>query len=286
MISNRKGFTLIELLVVIAIIAILAAILFPVFAKAREKARQITCASNLKQIGLGFAQYIQDYDEAYPNGIDGSGLDLCGWPAQISPYIKSTGVLKCPDDATQPGTVSELGQTGITTAPVSYGANSNLAGQKDAGLVSPDVTVVAFEVAGSLAAPGTANDNGGASGNGIDVAAVTGTLTAAAYTVANPGELLSFDGGALYESGYLNGTGTPSKGAYDTSYSGGGLHTGGANYLFSDSHVKWSNPGAIYAGANNTQTGTGNCGSGTGATLYAANTTCSASSFAGTFSID
>ena len=63
---NRKGFTLIELLVVIAIIAILAAILFPVFAAARDKARQATCASNLKQITLGVIQYEQDYDEMYP----------------------------------------------------------------------------------------------------------------------------------------------------------------------------------------------------------------------------
>ena len=65
--NTLKGFTLIELLVVIAIIAILAAILFPVFAQAREKARQISCLSNEKQIGLAFMQYIQDYDETYPH---------------------------------------------------------------------------------------------------------------------------------------------------------------------------------------------------------------------------
>src|SRR3954462_5319454 len=65
---KRQGFTLIELLVVIAIIAILAAILFPVFSKAREKARQTTCASNLKEIGLALQQYVQDYDSVFPHG--------------------------------------------------------------------------------------------------------------------------------------------------------------------------------------------------------------------------
>jgi len=81
----KKGFTLIELLVVIAIIAILAAILFPVFAQAREKARQSTCLSNMKQIGLALNMYIDDYDETYPT-YDGAG----GWlPYILSPYIKN-----------------------------------------------------------------------------------------------------------------------------------------------------------------------------------------------------
>ena len=70
----KRGFTLIELLVVIAIIAILAAILFPVFAQAREKARQISCLSNLKQIGLGFKMYAQDYDELFPMGNDNTAM--------------------------------------------------------------------------------------------------------------------------------------------------------------------------------------------------------------------
>lgn len=86
-----RGFTLIELLVVIAIIAILAAILFPVFAKAREKARQTTCLSDEKQIGLGVLQYVQDYDEKYPQCIDAQHPDGThkAWYDMVQPYIKN-----------------------------------------------------------------------------------------------------------------------------------------------------------------------------------------------------
>src|SRR5579885_3625769 len=86
--SRSYGFTLIELLVVIAIIAILAAILFPVFAQAREKARQITCVSNVKQIGLGTMMYTQDFDEQFPFAY---GYQLGTWLDVIDPYIKVMG---------------------------------------------------------------------------------------------------------------------------------------------------------------------------------------------------
>jgi prepilin-type N-terminal cleavage/methylation domain-containing protein len=90
---TRVGFTLIELLVVIAIIAILAAILFPVFSHAREKARQTTCMSNQKQIGLGFQQYIQDYDEVFPpadyNTPTPSGIVRINWQNLVEPYIRA-----------------------------------------------------------------------------------------------------------------------------------------------------------------------------------------------------
>src|ERR1700712_5379028 len=101
--SETGGFTLIDLLDVIAIIAILAAILFPVFAKAREKARQISCASNEKQLGLGFMQYAQDNDENMPAGFCG-GTNGCHltwgseWPIQIYPYTRSSALYKCPDE--------------------------------------------------------------------------------------------------------------------------------------------------------------------------------------------
>ena len=102
-----SGFTLIELLVVIAIIAILAAILFPVFAQARESARQTACLSNTKQIGLGLMMYVQDYDEKMPAlfaniaPINGGGLDRIPYDQQILPYIKNDGVYSCPSDSVQ-----------------------------------------------------------------------------------------------------------------------------------------------------------------------------------------
>jgi prepilin-type N-terminal cleavage/methylation domain-containing protein/prepilin-type processing-associated H-X9-DG protein len=98
--TKPSGFTLIELLVVIAIIAILAAILFPVFARARENARRSSCQSNLKQIGLGMLQYSQDYDErTTPNNslISASGYTI--WGELIQPYTKSTQILSCPSDS-------------------------------------------------------------------------------------------------------------------------------------------------------------------------------------------
>jgi prepilin-type N-terminal cleavage/methylation domain-containing protein/prepilin-type processing-associated H-X9-DG protein len=100
---HRRGFTLIELLVVIAIIAILAAILFPVFAKAREKARQSSCLSNMKQITLAFLQYAQDFDETYPSGRPQyyacANDSVAFWFHCITPYIKNTQIFKCPSSS-------------------------------------------------------------------------------------------------------------------------------------------------------------------------------------------
>jgi prepilin-type N-terminal cleavage/methylation domain-containing protein/prepilin-type processing-associated H-X9-DG protein len=99
--SSRPGFTLIELLVVIAVIAILAAILFPVFAQAREKARQATCLSNQKQIALALSMYEQDFDGTYPFavGLDANTSQAIEWDDLLTPYTKAgavTGVLSCP----------------------------------------------------------------------------------------------------------------------------------------------------------------------------------------------
>ncbi len=98
---SRRGFTLIELLVVIAIIAILAAILFPVFARAREKARQTSCLSNLKQLGLGVTMYCQDYDEIMPiNGPHGGDITTKWWSGRIYPYVKNAQLYRCPSRQT------------------------------------------------------------------------------------------------------------------------------------------------------------------------------------------
>jgi prepilin-type N-terminal cleavage/methylation domain-containing protein/prepilin-type processing-associated H-X9-DG protein len=144
--EKRYGFTLIELLVVIAIIAILAAILFPVFASARERARTTTCLSNEKQIALAVIMYVGDYDETFPyadaypehNSVT-QGTDT-SWRQNVQPYLKSNGVFQCPSNPANLGTtvfpgpgngVPPASYTGPVESylssdelPVSYGVNS------------------------------------------------------------------------------------------------------------------------------------------------------------------
>lgn len=125
-VATKHGFTLIELLVVIAVIALLAAILFPVFARARDNARRGTCISNIKQVGLGVLQYTQDYDERYPPLVTGWPTNTPGadgkiywdqahfWEQIIFPYVKSHQIFFCPsspnrmDSPQEAGTVDQL----------------------------------------------------------------------------------------------------------------------------------------------------------------------------------
>ncbi len=113
----KRAFTLIELLVVIAIISILAAILFPVFAKARDKARQSVCLSNEKQIGLAITQYIQDYDEVMPYASITTATPSVTWQDMLVPYIKVKGVYQCPSNQFNTKTFGN-------NTFVSYAANS------------------------------------------------------------------------------------------------------------------------------------------------------------------
>ncbi|MGI5818844.1 MAG: DUF1559 domain-containing protein [Armatimonadota bacterium] len=144
MFSARRGFTLIELLVVIAIIAILAAILFPVFARAREKARQTSCMSNLKQLGLGLLMYAQDYDETLPHVRrdhatnflypDGVQMQYRGpWYVMIYPYIKNIGIYTCPSTSWK--------WNGRWTHPFDYGYNEHISNVQLAMVLRPSETL-------------------------------------------------------------------------------------------------------------------------------------------------
>lgn len=119
-----RAFTLIELLVVIAIIAILAAILFPVFAQAREKARQAACLSNMRQLSSAVMMYVQDYDESYPMtaNYNTGALSPTIWPEMIGPYVKNQAIFSCPS-AIQPGFAANWGARGFA----SLGMNAQLA---------------------------------------------------------------------------------------------------------------------------------------------------------------
>jgi len=228
--ASRKGFTLIELLVVIAIIAILAAILFPVFAKVREKARQTSCLSNEKQLGLAFAQYVQDHDETMPVDQD-SYADERGWAEEIYPYVKSTGAYVCPDDSnrqTYDDNISYAMNGNLMGAYNGYGIPSkpgaNLAGQS-----APASTVLLFEVSGdcyfhaNLINEGNSPSGRGMYDYGNSKISANGSLSkpSAAY------------GQVVYSTGNIGGYTL-------TTIPAGSIHTSGSNYLLADGHAKWA----------------------------------------------
>jgi prepilin-type N-terminal cleavage/methylation domain-containing protein len=129
--NRRNAFTLTELLVVIAIIAILAAILFPVFARARENARRASCMSNMKQLGLSFKQYIQDYDERYPANFslvqpDGNYMTYF---AAVHPYVNSKQIWVCPSESSATGIGSNTDVAPwVTGDPMHYVMNYKIGG--------------------------------------------------------------------------------------------------------------------------------------------------------------
>jgi prepilin-type N-terminal cleavage/methylation domain-containing protein/prepilin-type processing-associated H-X9-DG protein len=205
--NAKRGFTLIELLVVIAIIAILAAILFPVFARARENARRASCQSNLKQIALGVFMYNQDYDERLPQSSVGSTAPYSdsnpyGWADALQPYLKSTQIFQCPSE------------TGGPNANVTYGLytdywiNSLATGKSDATFDAPAVTVLLGDGQSGSAAAASAGDSRGA-----------------------------YIGSARYTSGGTAQT-CPSTAKADIG-TGAHRHLTGANIAFADGHVKW-----------------------------------------------
>jgi prepilin-type N-terminal cleavage/methylation domain-containing protein/prepilin-type processing-associated H-X9-DG protein len=166
---SRRGFTLIELLVVIAIIAILAAILFPVFAKAREKARQASCESNIKQLCLGMLMYVQDYDEKFPFEVycNAPGFPNMCWDVYmhyfnddgfIMPYIKNTQIWNCPSQGNPNG---YYGSDGGANWQPAYGYNKLLARVLDARLKHVAQVVLFADSCGIRWFPWTQAGDGG-----------------------------------------------------------------------------------------------------------------------------
>ncbi len=250
--KTRSAFTLIELLVVIAIIAILAAILFPVFARARENARRASCQSNLKQIGLGIQQYAQDFDGWSP----GSTISNVSWPSIIQPYIKADQIFACPSSGTTQSSVDYVtpvddyqGQTGndgsvaanrLVNNGLSYAMNLIQTGKSSGGSNGWQTT----GFTGTVATPGA---NGPKSGF-INIGASASIGLNEAQVEDSAGTIRIFD--AMTTSN--NGASMRSISAEDrtdryklnTSSKATKRHFDGFNALFGDGHVKFRRYGS------------------------------------------
>ncbi|HEY3329886.1 MAG TPA: DUF1559 domain-containing protein [Capsulimonadaceae bacterium] len=238
--SSNRAFTLIELLVVIAIIAILAAILFPVFATAREKARQSSCSSNLKQLGIALTQYSQDYDEQFP--YDNNSGYANGWAGQVYLYVKSVAVFACPDDTYVPTlglpaskTISyALNYNVMQTGPGFGSANKYASISK---LTAAPSTVLLFEVSGiNNCSADTVGENQSPTGIGSDGFACAHPYTYGAVPASN-------NASGKYATGAISGYALTMIGSGD-----GTRHTGGSIYLAADGHVKFLTPMKVSGG--------------------------------------
>ncbi|BCM90534.1 hypothetical protein IAD21_02388 [Abditibacteriota bacterium] len=209
-VSSRSAFTLIELLVVIAIIAILAAILFPVFARARENARRASCQSNLKQIGLGIMQYTQDYDEKYPIRQYGGATngEVMSWRRTTYPYTKSAQIYSCPSNAQN---VNFCDDSSDLTKMATYGLDAS----------SPR-----FMRSYGLNANGVSN--GGTAPSEYNTSQSLAAIPSTATTI------LAADFSYSWAEFAFN----QSVSAYSLNYFMFTGHLGTANFLFCDGHVK------------------------------------------------
>jgi prepilin-type N-terminal cleavage/methylation domain-containing protein/prepilin-type processing-associated H-X9-DG protein len=213
-----NGFTLIELLVVIAIIAILAAILFPVFAQARETARKASCQSNLKQLSAAMLMYKQDYDEKFPFGgwLPAPGIGSGEWQNGIGPYVKNKGVYRCPSSTDLDEDPANPTAWAWNRNPVSYLYNNFLAEGRnplnDSAVVAPADCIMLSDGHSDWGCPGNACV-------GVDWMGRQNTVWLMEDTY--------FGKNAILLTGWGDRTwGLP-------------RHQNGANFAFADGHVKY-----------------------------------------------